>query len=170
MAFGHGELQTAGARARRFECLAALGERSCALGGWAAHLPYSRDSLKRYIAAASADFWEVGQIRFVLCTDASDEALGLVDVFHAKRLHRRAEVGVLIDSAQRGKGLAVVALVWYKIGPFHHAMLGQLHAEIYSDHLAAQKAFERAGFAQIGCWKKWVQLRKVPRMSPFGNG
>ncbi|NDD47674.1 MAG: N-acetyltransferase [Flavobacteriia bacterium] len=100
--------------------------------------PYSRDSLKRYIAAASADFWEVGQIRFVLCTDASDEPLGLVDVFQAKRLHRRAEVGVLIDSEQRGKGLA-------------------------GDHLAAQKAFERAGFTQIGCWKNWVQTSEGPK-------
>jgi diamine N-acetyltransferase len=125
--------------------------------------PYSRDSLKRYITAASADFWEVGQIRFVLCTDASDEALGLVDVFHAKRLHRRAEVGLLIDPAHRGQGLAVVALNLLQDWAVQHAMLGQLHAEIYSDHLAAQKVFERAGFAQIGSWKNWVQTSEGPK-------
>ena len=92
--------------------------------------PYSRDSLQRYIAAASADFWEVGQIRFVLCTDASDEALGLVDVFQAERLHRRAEVGVLIDSAHRGKGLAVSALGLVQNWAVHHAMLGQLYRRV----------------------------------------
>ncbi len=126
--------------------------------------PYSRDSLKRYIAAASADFWEVGQIRFVLCTDASDEALGLVDVFQAKRLHRRAEVGVLIDSAHRGQRISGCGpeLVT-RLGRSPHAMLGQLHAEIYSDHLAAQKVFERAGFAQIGSWKNWVQTSEGPK-------
>ena len=125
--------------------------------------PYSRDSLQRYIAAASADFWEVGQIRFVLCTDASDEALGLVDVFQAERLHRRAEVGVLIDSAHRGKGLAVSALGLVQNWAVHHAMLGQLYAEIYSDHLAAQKAFAHAGFTQVGCWKNWVQTPEGPK-------
>lgn len=125
--------------------------------------PYSRDSLQRYIAAASADFWEVGQIRFVLCTDASDEALGLVDVFQAERLHRRAEVGVLIDSAYRGKGLAVSALRLVQDWAVRHAMLSQLYAEIYSDHLAAQNVFAHAGFVQVGCWKKWVQTSEGPK-------
>ena len=125
--------------------------------------PYSRDSLQRYIAAASADFWEVGQIRFVLCTDASDEALGLVDVFQAERLHRRAEVGVLIDSAHRGKGLAVSALGLVQDWAVRHAMLSQLYAEIYSDHLAAQNVFAHAGFVQVGCWKKWVQTSEGPK-------
>ena len=125
--------------------------------------PYSRDSLQRYIAAASADFWEMGQIRFVLCTDASDEALGLVDVFQAERLHRRAEVGVLIDSAHRGKGLAVSALGLVQDWAVRHAMLSQLYAEIYSDHLAAQNVFAHAGFVQVGCWKKWVQTSEGPK-------
>ena len=125
--------------------------------------PYSRDSLQRYIAAASADFWEVGQIRFVLCTDASDEALGLVDIFQGERLHRRAEVGVLIDSAHRGKGLAVSALRLVQDWAVRHAMLSQLYAEIYSDHLAAQNVFAHAGFVQVGCWKKWVQTSEGPK-------
>ena len=125
--------------------------------------PYSRDSLQRYIAAASADFWEVGQIRFVLCTDASDEALGLVDVFQAERLHRRAEVGVLVDSAHRGTGLAVSALGLVQDWAVRHAMLSQLYAEIYSDHLAAQNVFAHAGFVQVGCWKKWVQTSEGPK-------
>lgn len=125
--------------------------------------PYSRDSLQRYIAAASADFWEVGQIRFVLCTDASDEALGLVDIFQGERLHRRAEVGVLIDSAHRGKGLAVSALGLVQDWAVRHAMLSQLYAEIYSDHLAAQNVFAHAGFVQVGCWKKWVQTSEGPK-------
>ena len=125
--------------------------------------PYSRDSLERYIQAASADFWDVGQIRFVLCTTANPEALGLVDVFHAKRLHRRAEVGVLIDPVHRQKGLATEALRLVQHWAKKHAMLGQLYAEIYSDHHDAQKVFERVGFERTGCLKSWVQTPEGPK-------
>lgn len=125
--------------------------------------PYSRNSLERYIQAASADFWEAGQIRFVLCTVEHSDALGLVDVFQAKRLHRRAEVGVLIDPAHRQQGLATEALRLVQYWAKQHAMLGQLHAEIYQEHLAAQKAFAKAGFEQMGCLKHWVQTPEGPK-------
>jgi diamine N-acetyltransferase len=34
--------------------------------------PYSRTVLEQYITAAAADFWEIGQVRFVLCEAGND--------------------------------------------------------------------------------------------------
>ncbi|HAB31864.1 MAG TPA: GNAT family N-acetyltransferase [Cryomorphaceae bacterium] len=122
--------------------------------------PYSRDHLTRYVDASSRDFWEVGQVRFAVCTEEDSRPIGLVDVFGAKRLHCRAEVGLLIDPAMRGKGFGLAALKALQLWAKEFAMLETLSAQIYTDHPAAISSFKKAGFVQQGTWLRWVKTPK----------
>lgn len=124
--------------------------------------PFSRSVLEQYITAAAADFWEIGQVRFVLCRSQDSSALGLVDVFNASALHSKAEIGLLINSEYRGQGLGPIALKLVQDWAIRYAMLDQLYAQIFSDNLAAYKAFKKTGFGEIGRWKQWIK-------APSGN-
>jgi len=119
--------------------------------------PYSRTVLEQYITAASADFWEIGQVRFVLCEAGNDHPLGLVDVFDASAMHKKAEVGILIDSKLRGTGLGSYALKLLQSWACEFAMLDQLYAQVFSENHAALRAFAKADFVEIGRWTRWIK-------------
>jgi len=122
--------------------------------------PYSRTVLEQYITAAAADFWEIGQVRFVLCEAGNDRPLGLVDVFDASPIHKKAEVGILIDSKLRGTGLGSCALKLIQAWARDFAMLDQLYAQVFSENHAALRAFAKADFVEIGRWIRWIKTPK----------
>lgn len=119
--------------------------------------PFAKDTLEKYIAASGRDFWDTGQMRFILCAAYEDRPLGLFDVFAAKRIHLRAEVGILISPEMRGKGLAIEGLRLLQAWASGHAMLESLHAQVYTDNQAAIRSFSKANFQHIGTWNRWVK-------------
>ena len=54
--------------------------------------PYSRAILKDYLQNAHLDIYQVKQLRLCIC-DASDERIGLIDLFDFDPKHRRAGIG-----------------------------------------------------------------------------
>ena len=67
--------------------------------------PYSRFLLKRYLASQTGSIAEDGQMRLVVCLEADDRAIGIVDLFDYSAKHQRAEVGIALLSAEQGKGV-----------------------------------------------------------------
>ena len=119
--------------------------------------PFSKDSLEKYIAASGRDFWETGQMRWVLCEAYADRPLGLIDVFGAKRIHLRAEVGILIAPEMRGQGLARAGMRLLQAWARDYAMLETLSAQVYTDNAPALATFTQAGFTRSGTWQRWVK-------------
>lgn len=119
--------------------------------------PYSKNALEKYIEASGRDFWETGQMRWVLCETYADRPLGLIDVFGAKRLHLRAEVAIFIAPEMRRKGLAQAGLGLLQAWTLEYSMLETLSAQVYTDNAASLATFIQAGFERVGTWQRWVK-------------
>lgn len=71
--------------------------------------PYSRYDLENYILTQQHDIYADKQLRMVICNDEGRE-VGLVDLFNFSPANKRAELGMAISQAERGKGYAGEAL------------------------------------------------------------
>ena len=117
--------------------------------------PVSRHALREYLAHAGADFYEVRQLRLVICE--ADEAVGTLDIFDFNPLHQRAGVGITLKKDFRGRGLARQALALLLPYARHTLRLHQLYATVGADNLPSLKLFEAAGFRQVGVRQGWLR-------------
>lgn len=122
--------------------------------------PYSEDFLKKYTDSTGADFWEMGQMRFIVEELSSGKAVGAVDFFDAQALHQRAGVGIFVEKSSRGKGLAVEALQLAHQWAFDHALLHQVCAEVHADNAPCLAVFKKVGYKEAGLWRQWHRTRK----------
>ena len=74
------------------------------------NVPYSRYSLKTYIAESRHDIYADGQLRLVIETEDEHLVLGCVDLMDFSPIHRRAELGLVIRKEYRGRGYASAVL------------------------------------------------------------
>ena len=72
-------------------------------------VPFSKFTLKEYIAHVKDDIFTAKQQRFVI-SDAQNSALGLIDLYEFDPVHHRAGVGLVIAETLRGNGLGKKAL------------------------------------------------------------
>ena len=110
--------------------------------------PVSRHALREYLAHATADFFEVRQLRLVL--EAEGQAVGVVDLFGFEPLHQRAGVGITVLAAARQKGYARQALELLKIHARDVLRLHQIYATVGADNRASLALFRAAGFRRGG--------------------
>lgn len=97
------------------------------------------------------------QMRFIICLNDSDEAIGCIDFFDYDPNHKRAGVGVLIgDSMHREKGYAKEALSCLVDYAKKHDM-HQLYCNILEDNKASIRLFLGFGFQLIGVKKDWLK-------------
>lgn len=117
-------------------------------------VPFSRHLIEQYVQSAQ-DLFAVRQIRFMICSNESHKAIGSVDLFDYEPIHQRLGLGILIESAERNKGLGLQALKLVA----HYALNGigvrNLYCSILGDNAASRRLFEKAGFIEIGCRKDW---------------
>ena len=66
--------------------------------------PYSRYILETYIEQASKNLFEGKQLRLIIERRSDSKAIGAIDLFDYDSIHNRAGVGILIESAEQGKG------------------------------------------------------------------
>jgi len=118
--------------------------------------PYSRFLIKQYLENAHLDIYEAKQLRLMICSKETKNAVGLIDLFDFNPSHNRAGVGILIaEQKYRGLGYGKEALsLVIKYGKTH-LRLHQLYANIAIDNLNSVKLFEREGFCKIGVKKDW---------------
>lgn len=127
--------------------------------------PFSRAVLNDFIANASLDIYQTGQIRLMIepLVPASDDhaergAIGCVDLFAFDPLNRRAGVGILVyEPAVRGRGYASAALGLTVEYAFERLDMRQLWADIPVSNTASLKLFARAGFTGDALRRKWVR-------------
>jgi diamine N-acetyltransferase len=119
--------------------------------------PVSRYALREYLAHASADFYEVRQLRLVICAQTDGRAVGILDVFDFQPLHLRAGLGITILRAEQRRGFALAALA---VGLEYARLtlrLHQLYCTVAVTNQASLHLFEKAGFRQVGVRQQWLR-------------
>ncbi len=118
-----------------------------------ASVPYSRYTLKQYIASTQNDFFADGQVRFVIEYDGN--AVGFADLTNFDAIHQRAEIGLAILPDFQGLhlGEAVVELLCDYARRMH---LHQLYAIIATTNKPASRLFERLAFQATTVLKDWI--------------
>lgn len=118
--------------------------------------PYSRYVLKQYLAESHRDIYDLKQLRLVIEYKATAEAVGLIDLFDFDPHHRRAGMGILLDRAYWGKGIATEAMQLLCAYAFSFLHLHQLYAHVPVGNKASHALFLRSGFTVAGTLTDWL--------------
>ncbi|TGE19860.1 GNAT family N-acetyltransferase [Hymenobacter elongatus] len=119
--------------------------------------PVSRHTLRRYLEQAGADFYEVRQLRLVICASAG-MPVGTLDLFDFDPLHQRAGVGITILAAARRKGYARAALTLVEVYARQTLRLHQLYCTVAVPNKASLRLFRQAGFRRVGIRHEWLRM------------
>lgn len=118
--------------------------------------PYSVFTLDEFIKTASYDVLVNKQIRLMIQEKKSGAAIGAVDLFDIDFVHRRAGIGILIDSIFQRKGYALSTLGLVSGYAFGMLNLHQLFCHITEDNTQSRKLFEKDGYVKTGRLKQWI--------------
>ena len=119
--------------------------------------PISRHALREYLQHAAADFYEVRQLRLVVTSVDSGQAVGVVDLFDFDPRHRRAGVGITIRSSERRRGYARHTLQLVAAHAREVLHLHQLYCTIAQTNRASIRLFKKAGFRRVGVRQEWLR-------------
>ena len=121
-------------------------------------VPYSKMVLRSYLKQAHLPIYESRQLRLVICDQAQDTPVGLVDLYEYCPRNHRAGVGIVVfPESQRGKGIGQKALELVKTYAYEQLHLCQLYALIGTENHPSIRAFEQVGFQQSGLKKHWLR-------------
>jgi len=121
-------------------------------------VPYSRFTLKRYIANSHKNLYETGQIRLMIDVTDQKTTIGTIDLFDFDHFHGRACVGILIaNESDRHKGYASMAMKCLISYAFSTLRLHQLWCNIIETNKASLQLFESHGFILCGQKKQWIK-------------
>lgn len=105
-----------------------------------------------------------GQLRFMICVNDSNEAVGAIDLYDADFRHGRAAVGVLIgDKADMNKGYASESIDLLIEYARDFLALHNLYCSVQADNLESLRLFDKKGFERVGLRKEWF-LHKGERI------
>lgn len=120
--------------------------------------PFSRYVLKEYIAASHRDIFDLKQLRLMVELRSAGVAAGLADLFDFDPHHRRAAVGILVDPAYRGGGIATGAVELLTEYAFSFLRMHQLYAHVPAGNEASKALFTRCGFVVTGVLSDWLAV------------
>ena len=142
-------------RLYRWENDATTWEQGCTLS------PYSRYSLREYIASAStSDLYAMRQLRLMIIDKSADRAIGTVDLYDFDPHHQRAGLGVLIDASCRGRGFGREAIGLVSAYAFRFLHLHLLYAHVSVRNAPSLKLFSSAGFHSCGMLPGWIRTSR----------
>jgi diamine N-acetyltransferase len=122
-------------------------------------VPYSRYTLKRYIANSHKSLFETGQLRLMIDVTSGGKTVGTIDLFDFEHFHMRAGVGILIaDPGDRKKGYGSAALECIIRYAFETLNLHQLWCNILEGNEESMSLFLHHGFVRSAVKKEWVRL------------
>lgn len=119
-------------------------------------VPYSRYLLQQYIETNSHELYIDKQARMMIEHVDTGQLLGAIDLFDFSPANRRAEVGIVIDKACRGKGYGHEALTVLCDYAEHVLGLHQLYAYVLEDNDPARRLFASCGFIHVVTLSDWV--------------
>ncbi|MDR2118376.1 MAG: GNAT family N-acetyltransferase [Tannerellaceae bacterium] len=132
-------------------------ENDTSLWAWGSTVsPYSRYTLKEYIAGSHQNIYEARQLRLMIEDTASGTGVGLIDLYDFDPHHRKAATGILIDPSRQRQGVATDSLNLLAAYAFSFLKLHQLYAYIPADNGASRALFLRCGFCVSGVLKDWI--------------
>ncbi len=121
--------------------------------------PYSKFLIRQYLENAHQDIYEAKQLRLAICTNTSDKAIGLIDLFEFDPKNNRAGIGIVIQNKEdRSKGYGKEALSLVIDFSFNQLQLHQLFANIGVENSSSLNLFAIFGFQKIGVKKEWVYM------------
>ncbi len=130
------------------------------------HQPVSCDMLLALLARQTGNIYKDGALRLAIVAADSElmdaqgewlDPLGYVDLANFEPIHSRAEVGIYVRKAWRGKGIATEAVrqvVDYARDVLH---LYQLHATIPVTNLPSRAVFSKIGFEETATLRDWIR-------------
>ncbi len=89
-----------------------------------------------------------GQLRLMICCD--DMAVGVLDLFEYNHVHNSVGVGILIDSAHRGRGFASAALSGVELLLASEYGVEELWSNVAESNLASVNLFIGCGYEECG--------------------
>ena len=118
--------------------------------------PYSRFSLRKYIAEHPNDIFQTGTQRLIICKKSDDTAIGIVDLFDFSPLHNRAEVAIALLANEQDKGLGTAALKTLAEHARKKLHIRMLYAYISDrNNPKSKKCFLSAGYQQKAILPAW---------------
>jgi diamine N-acetyltransferase len=120
--------------------------------------PFSRYTLKEYIAQSHLNIYEMRQLRLMVELLSSGKGVGMVDIYDFDPHNRKAAVGILLDSQSQGKGLATESLNLLADYAFSFLKLHQLYAYIPLTNEPSHALFKRCGFKTSGILTDWISI------------
>lgn len=123
------------------------------------HQPFSKDTLQKYMDNIG-DIYSDKQLRLVICKNVDNNPIGCVDFFDFEPLHKRAGIGILILSDERGKGYAKEALEITNAYAKSGLLIHQVYANVESNNEKSLQLFKTSGFKECGVKEKWNRTSK----------
>lgn len=118
--------------------------------------PYSRFALKQYLIETKHDLYSDRQVRLMVVNSNNGRAIGAIDLYDFDPFHRRAGVGILIDSEFREMGYGLMALELLEEYAFKFLNLKQLYAIIPEKNIGSRELFTKAEYTQSGILNDWL--------------
>lgn len=120
-------------------------------------VPFSHFLLRQYIEQATGDIYTDKQARLMIGRKSDGAVLGCADLVNYEPMHQRAEVGIIVVSEHRNKGVGKAALEILCRYAFDGLHLHQLAAYVAADNLASLKLFKHCGFGEAHLLKDWLR-------------
>lgn len=121
--------------------------------------PFSKFLLKQYLENAHLDIYEAKQLRLIIEEKATGNTIGMIDLFDFNPQHKRAGVGIALDSNYRKNGFASEALSLLIEHAFSILHLHQLYASMTKDNSSSIQLFEKLNFQKAGIKKDWISTK-----------
>lgn len=119
--------------------------------------PYSRFSLRDYIADSRLDIFQSRQLRLMIVLQSENVTIGTVDLYDFDPINCRAGIGILLDAAYRHQGLGMEALKLVQEYAFKFLMLKQIYAYVPERNEPSVKLFLRSGYTETGKLVSWIK-------------
>lgn len=119
--------------------------------------PFSRRIIEEYIASYTADIYSSCQLRLMVELIATEETVGMVDLYDFSPVNLRAGVGVLIDGDFSRRGIGLASLLLLERYCFERLGIHSLYATIPQNNLASRRLFEKAGYRISGRLRSWLR-------------
>ena len=118
--------------------------------------PYSRFDLKQYILDTKHDIYSDKQLRLMAVNKTDGAIIGAVDLYDFDPFHRRAGVGILIDTKYREQGYGLMVLNILEQYAFSFLNLKQLYAMIPEKNIGSRELFTKAEYTHTGNLNEWL--------------
>lgn len=125
--------------------------------------PFSRKQLWDYIENYDADIFNARQLRLIVEEKATGKAVGTIDMYDFDPVHRRAWVGVLIDSAVSHRGYGTRSLELLARYASDRLGVHQLMAVVPEGNEWSCRLFEKCGYHRSGILIDWLRAGSVYR-------